>query len=71
MNMLDMNTRERANKILLDQMYREANSRQLSRNANQVFDQGKVRTKRWLRFAIAFAVMAAFLGSFVIAMKLI
>ncbi len=71
MNMLDMNTREKANKIHLDQMYREANNWQLLQNANQAFDQGKSRTKRWLRFAIAFAVMAVFLGSFVIVMKLI
>jgi hypothetical protein len=64
--MLDINTRERANKIHLDQMYRESNKRQVLRNANQMDEQEKAPTKPWLRFAIAFAWMAVFLGLFVI-----
>ena len=35
MNMLDMNSREKVNKIHLEEMHREAKARQMLRQANQ------------------------------------
>jgi hypothetical protein len=68
--MLDMHTREKANKIHLDQMHRDANNQRLLRNSNQVRDQENAHTKQWLHLAIAFAATVVFLGSLVIVMNL-
>ena len=70
MNMLDMHTREKANKIHLDEMHREAKSRYLLQNDGQGRNLENAITKRRLRFALAFVAIVILLGSFLIALTI-
>jgi hypothetical protein len=57
MNMLDMYTREKANKAHLDEMHREAKTRHLLRNASQDGNAENTSTKRRAHLALAFAAL--------------
>lgn len=65
MNMLDMHTRERINKIHLDEMHREARSRYLLRDISST-DHSAGSTRR-IRRALAVAALIMLLGAFLAA----
>jgi hypothetical protein len=69
MNMLDMHTREQANKIHLEQMHREAKSYRLLRKANQ--DKNLIgTTKKPKHLTLAFAAFIILFGVLLLAFAL-
>ena len=65
MNMLDMHTREKINKIHLAEMHREARSRYLLRDINST-DYSAGSTRR-IRRALAVAALILLVGAFLAA----
>ncbi len=64
MNMLDMHTREKVNKIHLDELHSEARNRHLLRDINST--SSPTLSKRRIRLAVIFAALVILLGTFVI-----
>lgn len=67
MNMLDMHTREKANKIHLDQLHQEAKTHRLLRSARQDRELKGAITKRKLQRTLVFAAVVIVLGSVLLA----
>jgi hypothetical protein len=67
MNMLDMHTREQANKIHLDNLHHEAKTRFLLRGAKQDQILENRITRRKLYLKIAFAASVIIFGSLLLA----
>ena len=67
MNMLDMHTREKANKIHLDQLHQEAKTRLLLRSAKQDQNLENRMTRRKLYFKLALAALVILFGSLLLA----
>jgi hypothetical protein len=63
MNMLDMHTREKANKIHLDEMHRDARHRYLLGCMNSVRN---LAISRRIRLVLIFAALIILLGAFLI-----
>jgi hypothetical protein len=63
MNMLDMHTREKANKIHLDEMHRNAHHRYLLGRINSA---GNLVISRRMRLALIFGALIILLGAFLI-----
>ena len=70
MNMLDMHTREKANKIHLDQLHQEAKTHRLLRDAKQDNNLESRITRRKLQFTLAFAAVVIVLGALLLAFAL-
>ena len=69
MNMLDMHTREKANRIHIDKMQQDAKARNMLHKAIQggnVADMGK---RRKLQRTLALAALVIVIGSFLLAMS--
>ena len=67
MNMLDMHTREKANKIHLDQLHHEAKTHRLLRGTNQDQNLESRISRRKLYFKLAFTALVIIFGSLVLA----
>jgi hypothetical protein len=67
MNMLDMYTREKANKIHLDELHEEAKSQHLLRGAKQDKTLESTIKRRKLHLTLAFASVVIVLGSLLLA----
>ena len=66
MNMLDMHTREKANKIHLDEMHREAKSRSLLRNASPANNSASAISYKRLRVALVLIIVLILFGAFLL-----
>ena len=64
MNTLDMCTREKPNRLHLDEMYREAESRRQLRNADPVSHSARAATGKRFPYALAFAAVVIVIGAF-------
>ena len=67
MNMSDMHTREKANKIHLDQLHQEAKSRPLLRGAKQDQNLESRISRRKLQRTLVFAAVVIVLGALLLA----
>lgn len=67
MNMLDMHTREKANKIHLDHLHQEAKTRLLLRSAKQDQNLESRISRRKLQRTLVFAAVVIVLGALLLA----
>jgi hypothetical protein len=70
MNTLDMYTREKANKIHLDNLHHEAKRIHLLRGASQDDNTEGAVKRRKLRLTLTFAALVIVFGSFLLAFVL-
>ena len=62
MNMLDMHTREKVNKLHIDEMHREAQNRHSLRNVNSLGI--KIRSKAGIGMVLKVVLIALLVGTF-------
>jgi hypothetical protein len=67
MNNLDMYTREKANKIHLDELHREAQNRRMLRDVEREGDPKKIAVNRRRYIALAVSALIAAIATFLIA----
>lgn len=70
MNMLDMQTREKANQIHINEMQQDAKARHMLRQAKQDQPMAGIAKRRTLQRTLAFAALIIVIGSFLLAMSL-
>lgn len=68
MNMLDMYSREKSNKIHLDEMHREARDRHTLRHANQARNLESWSSRLRARLAVVFAALIIMFGALLVAL---